>query len=182
MRLEGGCYCGEVRYVAEGDPMMQAQCHCRECQYISGGAPNTFIAMPAAGFSYITGQPKQFTRKDLERAVTREFCAECGTHLVTKVPGLPAAILKVGTLDEPAQFHPQMAIYTRHAGVPRDPGGHEDIREAAGALGAPISGNSSCPGLPRLRGRSPLRRGEGPGMNVLGYGRMGRGWPGQARP
>src|SRR5215813_9165277 len=47
MRLEGGCYCGEVRYVAEGDPMMQAQCHCRECQYISGGAPNTFIAMPA---------------------------------------------------------------------------------------------------------------------------------------
>ena len=98
MRLEGGCYCGEVRYVAEGDPMMQAQCHCRECQYISGGAPNTFIAMPAAGFSYITGQPKQFTRNDLERAVTREFCAECGTHLVTKVPGLPAAILKVGTL------------------------------------------------------------------------------------
>ncbi|OAF09154.1 GFA family protein [Bradyrhizobium neotropicale] len=112
MRLEGGCYCGEVRYVAEGDPMMQAQCHCRECQYISGGAPNTFIAMPAAGFTYITGHPKQFTRKDLERAVTREFCAECGTHLVTKVPGLPAAILKVGTLDEPAQFHPQMAIYT----------------------------------------------------------------------
>ena len=37
MRLEGGCYCGEVRYVAEGDPMMQAQCHCRECQYITGG-------------------------------------------------------------------------------------------------------------------------------------------------
>ena len=98
MRLEGGCYCGAVRYKAEGDPMMQAQCHCRECQYISGGAPNTFIAMPAAGFSYIIGQPKQFTRKDLERAVTREFCAECGTHLVTKVPGLPAAILKVGTL------------------------------------------------------------------------------------
>ena len=79
MRLEGGCYCGEVRYVAEGDPMMQAQCHCRECQYISGGAPNTFIAMPAAGFTYITGHPKQFTRKDLARAVTREFCAECGT-------------------------------------------------------------------------------------------------------
>ena len=92
--------------------MMQAQCHCRECQYISGGAPNTFIAMPAAGFSYIAGQPKQFSRKDLERAVTREFCAECGTHLVTKVPGLPAVVVKGGTMDEPAQFQPQMAIYT----------------------------------------------------------------------
>lgn len=40
MHLEGGCDCGEVRYVPEGDPMMQAQCHCRECRYyISGGAP-----------------------------------------------------------------------------------------------------------------------------------------------
>ena len=31
MALEGGCYCGGVRYVAEGDPMMKAECLCREC-------------------------------------------------------------------------------------------------------------------------------------------------------
>src|SRR6478609_11845395 len=97
MHLEGGCYCGEVRYVADGDPMMQAQCHCRECQFITGGAPNTFIAMPAGGFSYTKGQPNPFTRKGLERAVTREFCPECGTQLVTKVPGLPAEAVKGGT-------------------------------------------------------------------------------------
>lgn len=112
MRLEGGCYCGAVRYKAEGDPSMQAQCHCRECQYITGGAPNIFIAMPAAGFTYIAGHPQQFTRKDLERAITREFCPECGTHLVNNVPGLPVVVVKVGTLDEPGQFQPQMAIYT----------------------------------------------------------------------
>ena len=112
MTLEGGCYCGKVRYQAEGEPMMAAQCHCRECQYISGGAPNMFVAMPVAGFRYTASEPRQFTRKDLDHAVTREFCPDCGTHLVTKAPGLPAAILKVGTLDDPKLFNPQLAIYT----------------------------------------------------------------------
>jgi len=113
MKLEGGCYCGKVRYVAEGEPMMKAQCHCRECQYISGGSPNMFMLMPLDGFSFTKGTPRKFTRSDLERAVTREFCGECGTHLLTRRSGLAAAIVKVGTLDDPAVFgSPQMAIYT----------------------------------------------------------------------
>ena len=113
MKLEGGCYCGALRYAAEGDPVMKAQCHCRECQYISGGAPNMFMLMPQGGFTYTKGTPKQFMRSDLERAVTREFCAECGTHIVTRPPGLPFVVLKIGTLDDPALFGtPQSAIYT----------------------------------------------------------------------
>ena len=76
MKLEGGCYCGSLRYISEGDPVMKGQCHCRECQYLSGGAPNLFLLMPTSGFSYTKGTPKEFKRKDLERAVTREFCAE----------------------------------------------------------------------------------------------------------
>jgi hypothetical protein len=60
--------------------MMKAQCHCRECQYITGGSPNMFLLMPPKGFSYAKGTPKQFARSDLERALTREFCAECGTR------------------------------------------------------------------------------------------------------
>jgi hypothetical protein len=112
MKLEGRCYCGNIRYVAEGEPMLQAQCHCRECQYITGGAPNTFIVMPLAGHKYTQGTPKAFTRSDLERAVTREFCPDCGTHLATKPPGRPVVVVKVGTLDNPAQYTPQMAIFT----------------------------------------------------------------------
>jgi hypothetical protein len=72
-----------------------------------------FMLMPPTGFKYTKGAPKQFTRTDLENAVTREFCAECGTHMVTRRPGLPAVILKVGSLDDPGLYgNPQMAIFT----------------------------------------------------------------------
>ena len=112
MTLEGGCYCRNIRYTAVGEPMLKAQCHCRECQYISGGAPNMFMLMPVDGFAYTKGTPKQFARSELAEPVTREFCADCGTHLATRRPGLNAVILKVGTLDDPAIFAaPQMAIF-----------------------------------------------------------------------
>lgn len=113
MKLEGGCYCGKVRYVAEGEPMRKGQCHCRECQFITGGAPNMFVVMPSAGFAYTKGAPKQFTRSDLENPVTREFCPDCGTHMATRPPGRPVIVVKVGTLDDPKLYGgPQMAIFT----------------------------------------------------------------------
>ncbi len=114
MALEGGCYCGALRYEVTGDPLFKGQCHCRECQYISGGNPNVLMAMPEAGFKYTKGAPKEFRRSDLDTPATREFCADCGTHILAKAPGVPGAvILKVGTLDDPAAFgSPQMAIFT----------------------------------------------------------------------
>ncbi len=113
MNIEGGCYCGKLRYAADGKPTFKAQCHCRECQYFSGGAPNLFMLMPRDGFKYVSGTPKQFTRNDLDYAVTRDFCADCGTHIATHRPGTDGVVVKVGTLDDPGIFKaPRAAIYT----------------------------------------------------------------------
>ena len=113
MRLEGGCYCGAVRYRTEGDPVLKAQCVCRECTHITGGGPNVFSAMPPAGFEYTKGAPAAFTRPDLPNPVTREFCGACGTQLMTRVPNFPAVIVKVGSLDDPSQYgEPDMTIFT----------------------------------------------------------------------
>ena len=68
----------------EGDALFSGQCHCRECQYISGGHPNVVMGMPESGFSYTKGTAKPFQPKDLATPVTREFCPDCGTHLLTK--------------------------------------------------------------------------------------------------
>ncbi len=114
MKVEGGCYCGGVRYEVEGDPLFKAQCHCRECQYIAGGSPNVTMGMPEASFHYTKGEPKQFKRSDIDGAVTREFCPTCGTSLLTRAPGAPGMVLlKVGSMDKPEQFEaPMVAIYT----------------------------------------------------------------------
>jgi len=115
MAIEGGCYCGAVRYKADGDPMFKGQCHCRECQYISGGHPNVVVGMVEGGFAYTKGKPKAFRRRDLDDPVTREFCGECGTHLLTRTSRVPGAVLlKVGTFDDPSIFGstPQMVIFT----------------------------------------------------------------------
>ena len=117
MKISGGCYCRALRYEGEAEPVFRAQCHCRECQYISGGGPNFVLGVPETAFRYLAGEPEAFSRKDLENPVSREFCANCGTHILTRAPGEPGVvILKVGTLDDPAAYGgPQIAIWTSEA-------------------------------------------------------------------
>ena len=115
MIFEGGCYCKAVRYRAEGEPTFRGQCHCRECQYISGGAPNYFMVMPAAGFTYTEGQPRQYRRADLPNGVTREFCGVCGAHLTTRAR-LDSVVVKVGGMDDPSLYGgPQVVLWTDEA-------------------------------------------------------------------
>jgi hypothetical protein len=105
MIVEGGCYCGGVRYRAEGEPLLKAECFCRECQYVTGGNSVLIMAMPVEGFKITKGATKAFARPDLEKPVSREFCPECGTHMITRAPSFPAGvILKVGSMDDPSQY------------------------------------------------------------------------------
>lgn len=110
MALTGGCFCGEVRYAAEGPPRFRGQCFCRTCQMLSGGAGNMFLVVQASGFAYAKGRPKSFTRTD--GAPTRDFCEICGVHLTACSPLAPGVVLiKVGTLDDPAVFGGPEAVY-----------------------------------------------------------------------
>ena len=113
-KLTGHCYCGQLKYEVEGDPIVKGNCHCRECQYMTGGHPLAFIVMPDDKFKYTQGEPKTFQRDDLEQPRIRHFCGNCGTHILSiSPPRKGAVVLKVGTLDDPSVFDkPDMAIFT----------------------------------------------------------------------
>lgn len=116
MHIDGGCYCGAIRYEYDGDISRSLQCHCRECQYITGGNPNVIVVLPDSGFRYTSGTPASFSRTDLDNPVTRHFCGNCGTAIGTTSPNAPGAmIVKVGTMDDPAFFKPEVAIFTKDA-------------------------------------------------------------------
>ncbi len=110
--LTGHCYCGAVSYAMGGDPVFKAQCHCRPCQFFSGGGPNYFMAMPKDAFEWTGTEPAAFAHPDVEGARTRRFCATCGTHITTEIPGRDYFVFKVGTLDDPTAYGgPEFAIF-----------------------------------------------------------------------
>ena len=112
MNATGGCYCGKIRYRLDAEPVLEAQCHCRPGQDISGGGPNYFTMIPEDGFHYTADAPAAFARSDIEGARTREFCPNCGTHLLTRLPGRPVVVVKVGTLDDTSVYSgPKIAIH-----------------------------------------------------------------------
>lgn len=112
-KTTGGCYCGDIRYEADGDALMKVACHCRECQHISGGGANYIAGLAEDGFRYTKGTPAQFTRTDIDGAVTRDFCGRCGSPLLSRVPQNPGALfVKVGSMDRPENFgRPDVAIH-----------------------------------------------------------------------
>ncbi|WP_334195303.1 GFA family protein [Pararhodobacter sp.] len=113
MAIEGGCYCGALRYRIEGAMPKGGLCYCRACQHASGGGPNAFALVAAESFSWTKGTPARFTRPDLPTAVTRDFCPECGTQVTTLRPGQSKRIVKIGTLDQAQDWPgPGFAIFT----------------------------------------------------------------------
>ena len=134
MIVEGGCYCGQVRYKAEGEPMMKGQCHCRECQYISGGETNVFLAMPLAGFAYTKGTPKDVLAHGSRTAGDARILCQ-----LRHASGLATAGLsrrhhqgRHARRSEGLRRSQHGDLYDRQAEFPSHSGRHAGVRAAAG--------------------------------------------------
>jgi len=103
--IEGGCFCGAVRYQAEGPPRRVTHCHCLHCRRTSGAPFLTWAEFDPEHFKIVKGTPARCETRPL---VTRQFCAACGTQLTFQDAEEPGSIdVTVASFDAPDEIIPE---------------------------------------------------------------------------
>jgi hypothetical protein len=113
--FEGGCTCGAVRYRMNRRPMIVHCCHCRWCQRESGSAFALNGMIEASELGLIQGDVEIVdipSNSGRGQAVSR--CPECRIALWSNYAGAKGFVhfVKIGTLDNPDEFPPDIHIFT----------------------------------------------------------------------
>jgi hypothetical protein len=107
--LEGGCYCGAVRYGSQDAPSVVTYCHCAMCRRSVGAQAVAWATFARTGIN-IRGDSLRW-HESSPRAL-RGFCVQCGTSLFFVARADPEQIdVTVGSLDEPDRCPPTCHIY-----------------------------------------------------------------------
>lgn len=117
-KLNGGCYCGAVRFQILGPPVWSGHCHCRSCQLALGGAFVTWAKVAASDFAITKGKLKTIEKSP---GIRRGFCGDCGTTLTysaqSEVDGQDwsaDAWFSAVALDDPSIVEPSTHVYVSH--------------------------------------------------------------------
>jgi hypothetical protein len=114
--FEGGCTCREIRYRLTAKPMFVHCCHCRWCQRETGSAFALNALLEADRVVLLTGMPEAIdTPSNSGRGQKISRCPTCRIALWSNYGGGGDAIrfVRVGTLDEPDRFPPDIHIFTQ---------------------------------------------------------------------
>jgi hypothetical protein len=111
MMLAGGCYCGMVRFEADGEVFHRTLCHCADCRRIAGAPAVAWFSVARTALRFTRGAPALFHSS---ARVTRGFCARCGTHLTYAHDATPDEIdITTCSLDDPEAAPPEDHTFAR---------------------------------------------------------------------
>ena len=97
--LTGGCFCGAIRYEADGPPFHETNCPCSICRRTTGAPFVAWFSVPLRAFRFVEGEPARF--RSSAQGV-RSFCRQCGTQLTFAHADFPDEIdVTTGSLDDP---------------------------------------------------------------------------------
>ncbi|HSN19449.1 MAG TPA: GFA family protein [Usitatibacter sp.] len=113
--FEGGCDCREVRYRLTSRPMFVHCCHCRWCQRETGASFALNALIEADRVELLHGEPEIVDTPSASGKGQRiARCPKCRIALWSNYAGAGDAIrfIRVGTLDNPDAFPPDIHIFT----------------------------------------------------------------------
>lgn len=113
MAIQGSCLCGSVKYEVDGLASPIGFCHCITCQKAHASASAPTARVNSDQFRWLQGRNLV---KDFESSPgkVRQFCGECGSHIVAIREGQEQLILRVATLDADPEVRPVVHIWTSH--------------------------------------------------------------------
>lgn len=112
---EGGCTCRQLRYRMRSRPMFVHCCHCSWCQRETGSAFALNAMIEADRVELMAGEPQiVFTPTNSGKGQKIARCPACKVALWSNYAGAGDSVrfVRVGTLDEPGQFPPDIHIFT----------------------------------------------------------------------
>ncbi len=113
----GGCFCGDVRYSLNEDPLTLYACHCTDCQRQTGSSFVLSMVVKRKALELVQGELREYSLELPDgRRKRGKFCGRCSTRLwgePFKLPGL--AVLRPGTLDDTTWVQPIGHIWTHSA-------------------------------------------------------------------
>lgn len=105
----GHCLCGDVTWALTGTQIWSCLCHCSDCRRNTASPVTAFFGVHDADFSWTGTLPKTYASSP---DVTRSFCGTCGTPMAfNAVQYAGETYLYAATLDDPADFRPDMHVY-----------------------------------------------------------------------
>ena len=105
MSLQGGCFCGALRYEAESEPFNSTLCHCTDCRKSSGAPAMAWFSVKRDALRWTVGQPRLF-RSSAE--AQRGFCTSCGASLLFLDDRWPEEVdIASASLDDPESVPPR---------------------------------------------------------------------------
>ena len=106
---QGGCRCGEVRFRADGAPLITMACHCTGCQRMSASAFSLSTLYPSTAFTVTAGEP---VIGGLHGEIQHNHCPYCLSWVFTRLPGIPMVNVRATMLDDVAGFTPYVECCT----------------------------------------------------------------------
>ena len=118
MKIDGGCHCGNITFVAEVDREKVIICHCTDCQTITGTAYRVIVPVAKEALKLQGGKPKEYVKKTAESGTPRvqAFCPDCGTPIYSTSSGERKVFgLRIGTIRQRAELRPKKQQWCRSA-------------------------------------------------------------------